>query len=574
MKRGKQGKNAFDLIEEATHLLRTAPTGLLATYYIGAIPFILALLFFWADMSQNPFANAHLAEAALGVSALFVWMKFWQAVFARRVRAHFAAEPEAPLQWRPALRIAAAQITLQPLGLLPIGLCLAGFFYFTPVGLMLVPVIAALLPLFHNITALGDGGTLSMTAIFKKAWRLWWLWPRQNIVLLGILHFFALYVLINWSVLCLYLPSLIKTLFSIESVFSSSPMAMMNSTFIAAMCGLTYLCVDPILKTVYALRCFYGESVKSGEDLKAELKRFSFSPSAAALLVLALLLASATALNAANDATAENQPVSDAKLEAQNPPAAKASPAGKPAAISSPDLDQTINRTIHESKYTWRMPREKMSDSGDEGPIGRFMDKINELLKKCARTLLDWWERLTRKLFPRRASGSLGGGQGWMTTLQLLFFILLAVVICTLAIFIYRILQRRRQPNLVASEAIQPVPDVADENVGADQLPEDGWTKLARELLERGEFRLAMRAFYLASLAHLAQRNLISIARFKSNREYERELRRRGHSFPDLLSVFGDNLSVFEGIWYGLHDVNGETVTQFAANVDRMRGTG
>jgi len=53
------------------------------------------------------------------------------------------------------------------------------------------------------------------------------------------------------------------------------------------------------------------------------------------------------------------------------------------------------------------------------------------------------------------------------------------------------------------SEAIFPVPDLADENIRADQLPEDGWTKLARELLERGEFRLAMRAFYLASLAHL-----------------------------------------------------------------------
>ena len=104
------------------------------------------------------------------------------------------------------------------------------------------------------------------------------------------------------------------------------------------------------------------------------------------------------------------------------------------------------------------------------------------------------------------------------------------------------------------------MPDIQDENVGADQLPGDGWMKLARELLERGELRLALRAFYLASLAHLAARNLISIARFKSNREYERELRRRGHSFPDLLAVFGDNLASFERIWYGLHEANRELV--------------
>jgi hypothetical protein len=83
-----------------------------------------------------------------------------------------------------------------------------------------------------------------------------------------------------------------------------------------------------------------------------------------------------------------------------------------------------------------------------------------------------------------------------------------------------------------------------------------------------------MRAFYLASLAHLAQRNLLQIARFKSNRDYERELRRRGHSFPSLLTVFGDNVSVFERIWYGMYDVNRELVNEFAANVERMRSAG
>jgi hypothetical protein len=146
--------------------------------------------------------------------------------------------------------------------------------------------------------------------------------------------------------------------------------------------------------------------------------------------------------------------------------------------------------------------------------------------------------------------------------------------VCALVLLIYRLWLRQRQPTLIASEPIQPVPDLADENVGADQLPEDGWTKLARELLERGEFRLAMRAFYLASLAHLADRNLISIARFKSNHDYERELRRRAHSFPDLLATFGDNLTLFERIWYGLHDVNGETVQYFAANVEKIKGAG
>jgi hypothetical protein len=118
---------------------------------------------------------------------------------------------------------------------------------------------------------------------------------------------------------------------------------------------------------------------------------------------------------------------------------------------------------------------------------------------------------------------------------------------------------------------MQPAPDLSDETVGAEQLPEDGWTALGRELLERGELRLALRAFYLGSLAHLASRQLISLARFKSNRDYERELRRRGHSFPALLSTFGENVSVFERIWYGAHEINRELVQQFLARVEQIR---
>ena len=107
-----------------------------------------------------------------------------------------------------------------------------------------------------------------------------------------------------------------------------------------------------------------------------------------------------------------------------------------------------------------------------------------------------------------------------------------------------------------------------------EQLPEDGWTRMARELLEKGELRLALRAFYLASLAHLAGRNLITLAKFKSNRDYERELQRRAHAFAALLAVFGENVALFDRVWYGLHDVNAELVQHFAANVDQLKAGG
>src|SRR5579862_2201011 len=93
----RQGRGGFDLVEQATHLLRAAPAATLAVYYLGDIPFVLGLLYFWADMSRSPFAYQHLTGSALGLAALFFWMKFWQVIFARHIRAQITREP--PPRW-------------------------------------------------------------------------------------------------------------------------------------------------------------------------------------------------------------------------------------------------------------------------------------------------------------------------------------------------------------------------------------------------------------------------------------------------------------------------------------------
>jgi len=56
------------MIEEAVHILRAAPGALLTVYYIGSVPFVLGLLYFWADMSRSAKAYEHGAMAALGLS--------------------------------------------------------------------------------------------------------------------------------------------------------------------------------------------------------------------------------------------------------------------------------------------------------------------------------------------------------------------------------------------------------------------------------------------------------------------------------------------------------------------------
>ena len=438
----------------------------------------------------------------------------------------------------------------------------------------------------------------------------------------AILAGFGLCVFLNWATVGFVLPFIAKALFGAESVFTRSPASMLNTTFFAATLSLAYLCVDPIQKAVYVLRCFYGESLQSGEDLKAELRQASLGAQRLAACLVALVAVTAVCQGAGGINSEGRNPKAEGspKSEVRSPKClsanyanlrepldrirgnsrnsristsafgfrpsfglrtfaalsrrrsgsdfglqtsfASAGPSSPPssATISPPELDLAIQEVVQQRKYTWRMPREKIVEEETEhnGIIGRFVQRVGKLFEQWLETLGKWLEKFAgwldgwlRRFFQnRRPVSPDDSGYRWILAQEILVFVLIAAAVTGLALLIYRVWRERQRRNApMASEPIQPLPDLTDENLAADQVPEDGWTQLARELLERGELRLALRAFYLASLAHLAQRNLISLAKFKSNRDYERELGRRGHAFPELLAVFGENVSVFDRTW-------------------------
>jgi hypothetical protein len=591
----------MELIEESVHLLRTAPVVVLATYYLGAAPFVLGLLFFWADLSRSPFASQHLAEESLGVASLFLWMKCCHTVFAGKLSAHLSGESAPALTPRQCARILSVQTLLQSTGLIVL-----------PIALVILLPFGWVYAFYQNLTVLGLSTPGGARELLKESRRQATLWPRQNHALLVALSGFGLCVFLNWMSVGLILPGLVKMLFGLQSSFSRSGLNLLNSTFFATIVALTYLCVDPLLKAAYTLRCFYGQAVESGDDLKAELRGLAL-PAGGAVVAMMVVVGSCAWTNmprlaeqgetfdgapgykhvAPNGAgTAEFLARVDEDDASSGPSSQPARGSGASAALdatesaggaqregrfSPPELDRSIERVIQQDKYTWRMPREKIESAAPEqrGVIGRFLDSALKLMSHWFQAAVEWLGKWLRKLFTRPSpDGPRSSGYGWILGLEILLYTLLAAVVVGLAVLAIRLLQaRRKAPAHIASLAMPATPDLSDEGLGAEQLPESGWAELGQELLRRGEFRLALRAFYLASLANLADRNLISLARFKSNRDYERELRRRGHTFPELLQVFSENLSTFERSWYGLHEVGSELVNQFAANVERLKGS-
>jgi hypothetical protein len=162
-----------------------------------------------------------------------------------------------------------------------------------------------------------------------------------------------------------------------------------------------------------------------------------------------------------------------------------------------------------------------------------------------------------------------------MQSVRVLIIALLAIAAGALAVMLIQAIRSRRARRAaVMAEPISLEPDLADESLSADELPGDSWFTIAQNLLEKGELRLALRAFYLASLAYLAHREMITIAKFKSNREYERELRRRAHTVPDVLAAFSQNVTAFERAWYGVHDVTDTIMSRFRLNLERIKACG
>jgi len=531
-------KSALRILEEAVHLLRTAPGLLLSAYYLGSVPFVLGLLYFWADMSRSANANEYSAAAALGLSILFVWMKVWQTIFALRVHARISGNQ--PYNW--SLRLLASITATQTL-------IQATRFIVIPVAALLVVPFGYCYAFYHN-TAVSVGENcrdVKPTCIW--AWRQAKLWPQQNHLLIGILWLFGFVILLNVATAAVFIPQLLKSLLGVETVFTLGGLTVFfNSTFWIAMLAMTYLLLDPFVKTAYVLRCFYGSALNSGEDLKTELNRI-LTPAAnilAGLLILILFTAPVLSM------------------------------AGTRTPVSPGEMDQSIEEVMSRPQFSWRMPREPADQKEPEtrGPLAAAIKWLLDMVTKGLKAVDQWITRILdwlEGLLPQRERQPASEKSNWKTPVRIVLIVFLFLFLALTALILFRTWQKRRiGPVETMGTSVIPVPDLTDETVKADELSTNRWLTLAEELAAKEELRLAMRALYLATLAHLADREMLTIESYKSNREYEHELKRRAHEHRELILIFSKNLKVFERAWYGMYHIARSEFGSFARNQKRI----
>lgn len=549
-KRRYSETGSIQILEEAFHLLRTTDLRNYWALYLGMVPFAIGLMILVAEMSRRSGEDGTGFVLAVALVIAYFWLRYCQAKFCEGLWSTVSPGMHEPIGRGKLFPRLAAYWCLQAFHA---PLVVLGLFLAIPIGW----IIAAL----ENSSVLAltrDGGERPFRSLVGDSLRYSHFEWAQNHGILVIFFFVFLFSWMNLIGTCLMVPMFAKSFFGIETVFALNPVAAVaNTTFLLGSLLLTWMVISPMMLAAYTLRCFYAESRVTGADLLSRLascrKTRSRGKTRESLGRVALIAV---------------------VLGTQAPVAAGAEEIPTDAVD---EFREEIGKTLLQPKYRWKLPRRLSDESGEEqswvaGQLDGIARSVQDAFEKAAEWIGDMLEKLSRNS-PDREEKDLSIDTGFFKSLGSSLSIALTVVVFGLLVWLGLIAYRKysgSEKSEVSDEGASGPIDLESEDIVATQLPEDEWMRLAKEQLAKGESRLAIRALFLATLANLGDRGLLRIARFKSNRDYGRELEMRARQEMVLRNAFSENTTVFERVWYGLHQLGDGTVERFMSNYETI----
>jgi len=595
VKAGRENKHSYLsallLAEEALQLVFRSGLVPIMTYLLGTLPFLIGAIYYWSAMRYSAEAYSFASTGALGLALLFVWMKTLQSRFGQHLRETLLDSTLTPWTFGAFFRTVCRQAALH-----------ATVVVVYPISAVTLIPMAFAVAWYQNVSLLDDGGSATLRDLARDAGRQAILWPKQNHALLwlssplmvvgagtiylvtlpvidglqqgfeDVSFFLSLGVVYAGIVALATLPlapvattlaiaigttlffgiELFHMLSGADTLYARNPMTLLgNSTFVALICALVYLVLDPVLKAAYAIRCHEGRSLQSGADLRVALQRIRKTGKRAVAGVLVLI-----ALGISFHA-----------------PRAQAESATTPEAAN---LDAALREELAQSRYTWRMPR----DARPETELPAFLQAIQDFaedFRAWAKSVLEWtqekWESFKEWLSGDRPEAARQGlFSGFSPSLRILTVAIGIVLVLLTGYLIWLSFQQRQAQPMAGIAALEmKAPDLEDEATTAADMPEDEWYTLAQQLAASGDFRLAARALFFSILATLARREVIRIARFKSNMDYQNELLRRAGSIGEAPAHFSRIALIYESVWYGEHNADAAVLNQMHSHQEHLR---
>ncbi|MEN3000840.1 MAG: DUF4129 domain-containing protein [Armatimonadota bacterium] len=196
-------------------------------------------------------------------------------------------------------------------------------------------------------------------------------------------------------------------------------------------------------------------------------------------------------------------------------------------------------------------------------PPKPLIERIREVIAKGLEAFFRWLVRLLGGL------GGAGAG-GWGVIVQWVIIALLVLLIAFGASYLVGHLEWRRRQR--APMAITP-----EQMVDARLLSAAEWRVLAHQLLAQGEWRAAVRAFYLGLLRLLHEARLLDYDPAHTN--WEHLMRLRAAHLPDpatreqAYQLLQPLTLRFDYLWYGNEPATSEDVQQFEQAFEALSRT-
>lgn len=517
---------AVPLMEEAVRLLRQARFGTLICHAAGSVPLAIGLLVFWNSLTSQRLSDRSCALQALGLALLLGWMNCWRAVFAGCLRRLLSGGESPRWTWARIARLAAGQSFLGASKLVVLPLA----------GLIGFPFASAV-AFYRTTAALADDGDCDPLAMMARARAVARIYPGQAWAVLPVLAFLQIVLALNLALTFAILPLLVRMLTGYESAFSRGEAFFVeNPLFVVFVLVTTWIVFDPFVQAVYTVRAFHGESAVTGEDLRVALRRIRATGALAAIFLLWAVV-----------------------------PARSAGP------ISPLELERSVQKAMQAPEYGWRIPPPPATGISSRPWVLRVADKIVGALNSAWSFVAKGIGKLIEWLFGKLGNApAKGQGVAPRGALHWSLYFLIAVVAggALWTAWRQRMFRRAARPRAVGSA---PAIRIDEEDIAADRLPEERWMEMALDCLREENYRLALRACYLANLAWLGQHGFVAIHAGKTNREYEIELRRKARQYAEARSLFGANVSAFEAAWYGMHEVTEPAVAEFRRRIEGMK---
>lgn len=614
--------SAFELIEKSLSLLRVEGLSLFPIYWLGGFPFLLLFLFFWSDMSQNSFAEESLSFYSILLTGTYFWMKFWQTAFMRAVRYRILNQQIPQWSWKEKSWAILFQGFVQPTQWIVL-----------PIAKILMIPFGYCHAFYETLHLTGDGCDRSFKNVLHKTWGaskeapqqnhllIWmmspwmlifgfalifivltilpWIrpeikdFPMENVQRFWLFFLACLIPLSPWGVLIFInialilfgTPFLFQTFFGIDSAWTTGTFGIMDPFFMIVCLGITFLIMDPILKTAYVFRDLYARSQETGSDLLYELHSYRNPSFDRKFMVIGFLFLFFSSLQATSA-----DPLSSSESDSMISHNAESSPWASSSSLSL-DKTQSINsqkklsseealfqksleKIALKREYQWKQERRPalVNKSDEDGWVLRFFKSLFQAIG----SFYDWVMDVIQALFGKNHSSEEGilsaSSNASITQYFLIIFLLILGVL--ILILLIRYLRKRRQKPLttVYSPSIS-IPDLESHQTQATDLQGSEWETLAKELMNREEWRLASRAWYLGGLAELHEQRWIKVRKGKSNADYLQETHGLAKAFPQLYQEFQKATAIFEETWYGFQTPHREHATLLQNWVFQLRRT-